>query len=310
MARSEVVCPYEQQDYQAIATPRNGPYGQPMKASSVVASALLAVLLIVAGSWALNSTALGLSIKCRVFNDLGACFVAALSEPYAPPIGRGPDAPTEPEATETPEERAAREAAAEQERRDEAVREASSALGQAIDRLTTHAEDLTNGATDMASSVDDVRSAVAEMHASYDDFVAETKVRPMDDYERGSVCAQLGGVQAALGGVEASQGGFQAASSPYESAVSNRADDVAAVESAVTDLNAAEAADPDGIITGGSTAPYTAEDGQAALSQAAQTARAAAGKAAKATSDLATLVKAADSLMSKANALGGSVAGC
>jgi hypothetical protein len=277
-----------------------------VKGSSVLASALLAVVLVFAGMWALDNTAVGLSIKCRVFNDLGACFLDALTQPYTPPA----ITPVQPQATETSEERAAREAAEEQERRDEAVREADYALGQAIDALTSNADDLSSSAADIASSVDDVRDAVSDMDSAYDDFIAETNVRPMDDYQKGSVCAELGYVEAALGGVEASQGGFDAAFTPYDWALSERADTVAAVEIAMEDLSAAVAANPDGIVTGSSTAPYSAEDAQAALDQTAQAADASATKAAKAKSGLASLLKSANKLMSKANATGTSVAQC
>ena len=278
-----------------------------MRGSSVLASAVLAALLVFGGLWVLDNTSVGLRIKCQVFHDVGACFIAALSEPAAP-SGGGPV--FQPPATESPEDRATREAAEEAERKDQAVRDASVALGRAIDDLVHNAESLNDGAADMASSVDDVRSSLDDLRSNYADMKDEAAITPMDDFQQGSVCAALGGVEAGIGGVEAAEGGFEAASSPFESALDDRGGYVAAVRSAVADLEAAEAANPDGVRSGSSGAPHTADDGRAAIASADQTAKAAATKAAKAKLDVASLLKSADSIMSKASKLGKAVAGC
>lgn len=275
-----------------------------VNARSVLASALLAVILIVAGSWALNNTSIGLNIKCRVFNDLGACLIVALTEPYTPSTSGGGNTYVAP-PTESPEQRAAREAAEEQARLDAAVQDASSALGDAIDDVSSNADDLKSDAADMASSVDDVRSSLADMQSSYNDLTTETEVKPMDDVEQGQVCVALGQVEVARGQVEVSVEQFSIARDPYDSTLADRAGYVSAVQSAAADLELANKAD----LTGASL-QHTVADADAALSSAASTAKAAASKAAKAKTDVASLVKSADALMSKARGLAATVASC
>lgn len=279
-----------------------------MRGTSVLASAILAAVLVFGGLWALDNTSIGLRIKCQVFRDVGACFVVALTEPVAPTVP-GPLDQAPP--TETPEQRAAREAAEEQERRDQAVRDASAALGRAIDDLTSNADDLTSGAADMAATVSDVRDSVNDgMKSSYSDLVKLTKVQPMDDVAQGDVCVGVGDVEVARGDVDVAGGDFEVAEGPYDAALEDRSGYVAAVQSAMADLQAAEAANPDGLMSGSSTAPFTVDDGQAAIASADQAAQAAAAKAAKAKADVAALVKSADAIMSKANKLGRTVGGC
>ena len=101
-----------------------------MNGSSVLASAVLAALLVFGGMWALDNTAVGLNIKCRLFRDGGACLLVALTTPTA---DEGAGSTYEPPATDSPEDRAARQATEEAERRDQAVRHASGELGRAIE---------------------------------------------------------------------------------------------------------------------------------------------------------------------------------
>ena len=79
---------------------------------------------------------------------------------------------------------------------------------------------------------------------------------------------------------------------------------VSAVQSAVTRLNAALAADATGV-----SPQHTVPDAEAALSSAASTAAEAATQTAKAEADVASLVKSADALMSKARRIRGSGVG-
>ncbi len=275
-----------------------------VKAGSVLATALLAALLLVGGSWFLNNTVAGLNIKCRVFNDLGACFVVALTQPIVPSGDSGGDTYVPP-ATESPAERAQREAAEAQARLDAATRDAASALGFAMDDLAGNAGDLEGAASDMASAVGDVAGSLDDMQSSYSDLKTETEVRPMDDVEQGQVCVALGQVDVARGQVDVALSQFEIAEGPYKSALTDRAGYVRAVQSGVATLNAAVAANPTGV------APqYTAAAAEAALSFAAARARIASGKADQARADVAKLVKAADALRAKARTLAATVASC
>ncbi len=275
-----------------------------MNARSVLASALLAALLLVGGSWFLNSTAPGLDIKCRVFNDLGACVVVALTQPIVPSGGNGGGTYVPP-ATESPAERAQREATEAQARLDAATRDASSALGLAMDNLATNTGDLDGAASDMASAVDDGASSLDDMQSSYSDLKTETGVRPMDDVEQSQVCVALSQLDVARSQVDVALSQFEVAEDPYKSALTDRSAYVEAVESGVATLNAAAAANPTGV------APqYTAAAVEAALASAAATAKIASGKADQASADVSKLVKAADALWAKGRTLAATVASC
>lgn len=270
--------------------------------SSVLASALLAVILIVAGSWALNNTAVGLNIKCRVFNDLGACFIVALTEPVVPNSGGNTYVPP---PTETPEERAAREAAEEQARLDAAVQDASSALGRAIDDLLGNADELMGGADDMTSAVAGVGSSADGMQSAYTALKDQTRVRPMDDFAQNDVCFALNDVGFARSDVDFAVNGFEFAKDPYTTTLESRTGYIAAVQPAVARLNAAVNANPRGV-----SPQQTAFDADAALSSASTKAKAAAIKAGEAKAQVTALVKSADAWMKKARKLAASVASC
>lgn len=284
-----------------------------MKGSSVLASAVLAAVLVFGGLWALDNTAVGLRIKCQVFNDVGACFVAALIQPTSPTTNDyvvDDDLYVAP-PTESPEERAAREAAEAQERRDAVVRDASAALGSAIDDLTAHADELATTAEDMPAAVRDVEESVdTGMSEAYGSLKDATEVRPMDDYAQLDVCYALNEVEYARNDVDYSVNGFEYAEGPYTTALDDHADYVVAVEAAMADLAAAEAANPDGIVTGSSTAPYTVEDGQAGLDDAEDAAKKTGAKASSARADIETLVASADEWMAKAQRLAAKFASC
>ncbi len=272
---------------------------------SVLASALLAVVFIAAGMWALNNTTIGLNIKCRVFNDLGACVIMALTEPVSPTTGGGGPVYAPP-PTESPEQRAAREAAEEQVRRDAAVQDASSALASAIDDLSSNADDLMSGAADMASSVKDLATSVDDgMSSAYSKLKGQTRVRPMDEFAQNDVCFALNDVEYARNDVDYAVNDVGYAEDPYTSALSDRLGYVSAVQDAIVNLNAAVAAD------GGRVSPqYTEADADAALSSSASAAKAAGSKADQATGDVAALVKAANDWMTRARRLAATVASC
>jgi len=279
-----------------------------MKGSSVIASAVLAAILVFGGLWVLDKTAVGQNIKCRLFNDFGACLIVALTEPASPRDGVGG---YQPPPTESPEERSAREAAEAQERRDAAVRNASAALGTAIDDLSNNADELKNGAADMSPAVAGVAGSVDEgMREAYGALMDQTEVRPMDDFAQNDVCFALNDVTFARNDVEFALNDFGFGEDPYVTALDDRPGYVVAVKAAIADLNATVAANPDGIGTGSSTAPYTAEDGQDVLAKTDLTAKAAEAQAAKARADVAALLESADQWMSEAIRLASTVADC
>ncbi len=282
-----------------------------MKGTSVLATAVLAAILVFGGLWALDNTAVGLNIKCRFFNDFGACLIVALTEPASPSDGGSGGYTYEPPPTESPEERAAREAMEARQRRDAAVRRASAALGLAIDDLSNNADELKDAAADMASAVTGVVGSVDEgMQEAYGALKDQTEVQPMDAFAQNDVCFALNDVTFARNDVEFAVNDFGFAEDPYLTALEDRPGHVAAVKAAIADLNAAVAANPDGIGTGSSTAPYTAEDGQDALVRTDLTAQAAETQAAQARADVAALLKSADEWMSEAIVLAATVAGC
>lgn len=201
---------------------------------------------------------------------------------------------------------AERAAAEEQARRDAAVQNASAALGNAIDALSSNADVLEGSAANMASAVEHVAGSIDDgMQLAYERLRGWTQVQPMDDVAQGNVCVALGDVEVARGDVDVAVGDVEVAEDPYKSALSDRSGYVSAVQAAVTDLNAAVAADE-----GGVSPQYAATDAGARLSSAASTAKAAATKADKAKADVASLVKSADALMSKARKLAATVASC
>jgi hypothetical protein len=280
-----------------------------MKGTSVLATAVLAGVLVFGGLWAMDNTAVGLNIKCRVFNDLGACLIVALTEPASPVDSNG--GWYEPAPTESSAERAAQEAVEAQAQRDAAVRQASAALGSAIDDLSNNAGELESGAADMAAAVARVADSVAEgMQEAYGALKDQTEVQPMDDFAQNDVCFALNDVTFARNDVEFALNDFGFAKDPYMTALEDRPGHVAAVKAAIADLNATVAANPDGIGTGSSTAPYTAEDGQDALAKTDLMAKAAEALAAKARADVAALLESADERVSEAIGLAAAVADC
>ena len=62
--------------------------------SSPLAVAILVVLLIGLSVWFLNNTRPGLELKCRLFNDLGACVESLVIGDAAPNVTHVPPAPT------------------------------------------------------------------------------------------------------------------------------------------------------------------------------------------------------------------------
>lgn len=280
-----------------------------MKARSVLAPAILAALLVFGGMWAMDNTLVGQSVKCRVFNDLGACLIVALSQPAAPPTNGGDtyvgDAYVPP-PTDSPEERAARLATDQQHRLDAAVTSASSTVGSAIDDVRANADALTSSASDMAGAVRNVsNSANTSMREAYAELKTKTQVRPMDDYAQSDVCYALSDVDYARSDVDYQVDGSDYAKDPYASALSDRVGYMSSLLAAVTQLEAAVAADNGSVIP-----QYAAADGKGALSSAESAAKAAATKAAKATSDVKALVKTANSWVTKSRKLAAMVASC
>jgi hypothetical protein len=88
--------------HQAVVVVHREDVASSMSTSRVIlTSVVVAVMVLVAGTWFLNSTRAGAEIKCRLFRDAGACLILALSEPAVLP----PPALPVPERTESPEER-------------------------------------------------------------------------------------------------------------------------------------------------------------------------------------------------------------
>ncbi len=271
------------------------------KDSSAIAPALLVVLLVISGLWALDNTTPGQIFMCRAFNDLSGCVHAGMTGPRAPVA-----VPSSPPPSESPEQRAARFALEAQQRLDADVITASVSVGIAIDNIKGNADALTSAASDMAGAVKDVSaSANTGMKRAYTAVKAKTQVRPMDKSARSDVCSALEGVDTARADVDSQVDGFDSAKDAYASALSDRGGYVSTLRAAMTDLESAIAANTAGVIP-----ENTAADADAALSSAESAAKVAATNATKATSDVKALVKTADSWLAKSRKLGATVASC
>ena len=50
-----------------------------------LSSVIVVIALVLGTLWVLDNTQVGLNIKCRFLNDIGACLEAALTGPVVPP---------------------------------------------------------------------------------------------------------------------------------------------------------------------------------------------------------------------------------
>jgi hypothetical protein len=145
----------------------------------LLAILVLIVLVVAASTWALNGTTLGLQVKCRVFNDIGACFIDALTQPIpqSPAFrtdgsgggsnGGGNVGGGVPLSLPTPDPYQIQ--AGEQTQVDDAgtsVTSDMSSLAGSIDAMTpdvaSNPGDLKSMATDVATSVSDERIVLTE----------------------------------------------------------------------------------------------------------------------------------------------------
>lgn len=277
-----------------------------MKGSSVVASALLSVAIIVVGLWALNNTSIGLNIKCRYLNDLGACFLVVLTEPTGPSRNRPEGFEFVPPPTESPAERAIREAAARQAKLDDDVREASTGLASAVDDLAANTQELKTAAEEMTVGLESLERSVLEgMRDAIDVLKGQTRVRPMDEFAMNDVCFALNDVEFARNDVDLALNDVEFDSYPFETASEARAGYVAAVRSAIASLERAIAANPDG-----ERPSIAVESGTRALAESARVAKSAASATGSASDVVARLTREADAAMSEAKQIANKVATC
>ena len=71
-------CPNCGREFGGLAAPKGVPVKR--RTNSLVA-AIVAIALSVGGLYLLNNTSAGMSLKCHLLGDLGACYIEAISEP-------------------------------------------------------------------------------------------------------------------------------------------------------------------------------------------------------------------------------------
>ena len=132
---------------------------------------VILVALVIGGIYLLNNTRVGLELKCRYLNDLGACLEVVLITPATGSQGLSPLETRTPEPTEDP-------AAAAQRAEQERILQAQAAIDRdvetvasdldAVTRLSLESEvaavptDLTSQAKDVATTLHDQRVVLAE----------------------------------------------------------------------------------------------------------------------------------------------------
>lgn len=270
------------------------------RGSSPLATAALAVLLLLGGLWVLNNTRFGVQLKCNLLGDQWACLLLAADQLTSglPPSFVDP-APPVPVVTESPQERARRE----EERRAVAISNASSAIRTAIDDLNWNAHELATAAGDMSTSADDVDAALPDMEKSYDSLKAETKVRPMDSFQRDEVCFALDAVSFARDDIDFEVDDFEFETDDYLQAATARPSYVSTLRLAVERLRTS---------TGTEVARWQAvlDEAEFAEGSSTETAATASSTANAAKTRVEESSAAADVLMSDAKSLAATVAEC
>jgi hypothetical protein len=268
---------------------------------SVLSAALLAVILLVAGSWALDNTRVGLGLKCRYLGDALACLTLALDEVRSGlPGDRLPTVPNPTARVESPEERARRE----EEERLAAVARASSALQTAIGDLTANSGQLEQAAAAMSAAAEAVASAVDRMDDVYRELEDVTSRRPLGWQAQEDVCLKLEDLEITREDVDIEAESFEIADDDYEWLLSERSQYLATVQSAASDLAALIDAHPD------PAAAALLRSAEEAVATTDSTAEQAAIAAAQARPKIAELTAAADARLTEGRDLATAAASC
>jgi len=204
-----------------------------------IIAGLVACAVLVAGFWFLNSTRAGLSMKCSVFNDVGACFAYALSQP----LPLQPPNPAEDPAVAAERQRAEEERR-HQDTANRAVAAASYDLELAIDQLAYVAEAALDEAANISDPAADLRQAVADQRAVYEELHAVVAAGPTDEFWVDEVSFVFYDVEFARNDVDFARDGIEFASSSIEDARDQRDELEAAVRLAISALESAQGRNP------------------------------------------------------------------
>ncbi len=234
----------------------------------VVSSVVAAIVVLLAGTWLLNSTRVGVDIRCGLLNDVGACFLRALSEP----AGALPVVTAVPRRTESPHERAARHARERQARLDEDVTIASAQLLSAVDDVRSNAGVLDSAARSVDDSVDTVAEGVRELRNSRAQVEQLARARSGDFWEDDLAIA-LDDVKLAHEDVVFALDTVASARESYDEARRERGTLEGQAGRAVARLRTAVEANP-----GGRSPAYAEADATAALAEASKQAASAERK--------------------------------
>ncbi len=197
-----------------------------------VVAAVVAVLILVAGSWFLNNTRLGLEIKCRFLNDVGACFLYELTSPGTI---------TEPPPVEDPAVAASRRA---EEEANAAVAAASRALQRAVDDVAGAADSASREAADLSQPLSDLSQAVADEQAATDTLAEMIAAGSTGDFWADEVSFALYDVEFARDRVDFARDGVEFASYSIDDAKQHRQQLVHGVQDAIARLERAQQQNP------------------------------------------------------------------
>lgn len=207
-----------------------------------IAAGLIACLILFGGLWALNNTRVGLKMRCEVFNDVGACFTYALTEPIIPqaPVVQATEDPA------TKEERERQAAAAEVQRKaDAAVAEAVSDLEWAVEALANVANDAADEAEALGDPTDELRQAVEDERAVMEELADMIAAGPTDEFWTDDVSFKLDDVSFARDDVDFARDGVEFSSYALDDARTQRDKLAADVRAAIAALESAQRRYPD-----------------------------------------------------------------
>jgi hypothetical protein len=156
---------------------------------------IVAVSLVVffGGNWLLNNTRLGIQVKCRVFNDVGACFLDALTTPINANNGDQTQ-DTQPPATPDPAQVQAEQQAA--------IERAISSVRSALDDLVAAQSGLTDDLTSTQQDLDSMKGDLGTVATDKATVASEAK----NGTDAGVVCGDAGVVSGDAGVVSGDLG--------------------------------------------------------------------------------------------------------
>jgi hypothetical protein len=262
-------------------------------APSVLRTAVVVVALLAGGVWFLNSTRLGVSIKCQYLNDVIACLQVAVND-LVPTAPRQPDARPLP-ATEDP-------AAVAHRQHQAAVTAAADALRTTTADVLSNARDVDGDAEAMSGSVADVEDALVDLGDANDALVRETSKKPMNGIQKDEVCFALDDVVFASESVEFEAESFGFDRETFDYNLGLRQELVTALSDAVASLRSLDGANT-------TWAPILLA-GDAAITGSTETVESAKGRATEAQARVRDAREDARTTVDEAQDLAATVADC